>query len=169
MAVLTSISMAAITYSPADGFFVCPESGMSCTVVGCIRENDCSIINNDFVVSPHESIEDGEIYVAQQAKADVSIAFATDSTEIVCDDACECQSIVAGVGCRVAEERGENRVSTGVVAEGGQDPIEAGGSLPIGLGAGLAAVLVSAIIGGVWYQRRKNEIVDTKDEDSTVV
>ena len=158
-----------MTYSPADGFFVCPEPGMICNVVGCTQGDDCSIINNGFDASPHESIDGWGVYVAKHANADLSIAFANDATEISCDSACECQSIIAGIGCSEAGN-GVNRVSGGVVNNEGQTPLDSGSSLPIGLGAGLAALVVSAIIGGVWYhQRRKSEIGDDKDEESTVV
>lgn len=160
-------ALGAPTYSPADGYFVCPEPGMVCTVVGCTKGDDCSMINNGFEASPHESIDGWDVYVAKEANADLSIAFASDATEISCDSACQCQSIVAGVGC-TEQGNGVNSVSVGVVS-GGQEPIESGNSLPIGLGAGLAALVVSTIIGGVWYQRRKSEIGDDKDEESTIV
>ena len=160
-------ALGATTYSPADGYFVCPEPGMICTVVGCTEGDDCSIINNGFDASPHESIDGWDVYVAKDLNADLSIAFANNATEISCDSTCQCQSIVAGVGC-TEKKNGVNRVSTGVVS-GGQEPIESGNSLPVGLGAGLAALVVSVIIGGVWYQRRKSEIGDAKDKESTIV
>jgi len=111
-------------YSPANGYFVCPKSGMICTVVGCATADDndnddvgggggCSIVTNGFekqssVVSTDSSVQ---TYTSTVPYANLSITTISNNdtvtdtiaTEIACDAACDCQLVVAGLeACTVA-------------------------------------------------------------------
>ncbi|CAB9521400.1 expressed unknown protein [Seminavis robusta] len=104
-------------YRPADGFYICPQPGNVCNVVGCDK-GICSIINNGF----DESTVDGRVvYTSRSPNADLSIAGGDDTTAIRCESSCTCQEIFRGVGCNVP---GSEKLSEGILDGHGSNVME---------------------------------------------
>ena len=98
-----------IYFQPASGFYVCPEKGMVCNIVGC--GHSCSILSNGFEVS---TVGDKTVYTSTQANSDISIT-GGDESGIDCDVSCECQPITQGVGCTVSiNDRAEDPFAKGI-------------------------------------------------------
>ena len=94
-ACLWSSQASELIIQPASGYFVCPQPGLACRIVGC-QDGTCSIINNGYT----ESIVDGAtIYTATDADANLSVNSGGDGSQVICPESCQCQAIVENVGC----------------------------------------------------------------------
>lgn len=149
------------SYSPANGFFVCPEAGMACMVAGC-ESGGCSITHNGF--EKGNSANGRTVYTATIANSNLSILGADSTTEIACEASCECQLIKESIGCVIANQ--VVSVSEGVVnSQGGDSSLgsDSSNGLLIALAASLLVFLAFLLLGLVWYRNRKKVQLANKE------
>lgn len=85
-----------ITYEPARGYFVCDQTGITCTVSGC-GNGDCSILHPGFSVS---NSDNGDlVYTTQNDEESFGTRSLSingnDESSIHCDSQCDCQPLTA--------------------------------------------------------------------------
>lgn len=147
------------TYSPAAGYYVCPEAGMSCMVSGCKVPFACRVIYNGFEKTSSDP-QGRVVYTATRENANLSIL--TDdnyATEIACEAACECQMLDAsGIGCvldtpRVVAMVDEEK-ETVQGSEGDDSETNDKNTVLWAVGWSVGFLLLCVLVGAVWYQRQ---------------
>jgi hypothetical protein len=95
----SSIQAKDLIIRPADGYFLCPTVDLICQVINC-ETGGCDIINNGFEVSDVNGVK---VYKALKEGANLSILGGDDTTEVACQQECQCQHIYLNTGCNVPE------------------------------------------------------------------